>query len=146
MTKPQKARARADEWTFDMPAGMVTHLPTGLQFRMEPLPAGALGPGRADALESAGYTSAGKCWLPATTPDRREATRIAPGDANAPGVHEWAILAKTEALQAALDVLAMKHGATDAARMLPALSSRAGDGWIFRARLERGWINGARAT
>lgn len=146
MTKPKRAVRRADEWTFDMPAGLATHVPTGIVYHIEPLPGGQLAPGRADALEALGYSAAGQCWMPDGTPDRRDATRIAPGDANAPGVMRWAVLAKHEALQAAFDALAQQHGADQAGRMLPAINREAGERWIFRARLERGWVNGRRAT
>lgn len=146
MTKPRRASERTADWAYDMPAGLATHAPTGLAFRLEPLPGGQLAPGRADALEAEGYTAAGKCWLPPGTPDRRQAAQIEPGDANAPGVHEWAVLARHSALQAAFDALAQAHGADQAGKMLAALGRRAGDGWVFRARLERGWPDGRRAV
>lgn len=137
---------RADAWTFDMPTGAATHAPTGLVFRLEPLPGGYLAPGRADALEAQGYTAAGSAWLPPATKDRRQAAQIAPGDANPAGVDRWAVLAMPQALQAAFDALVQQHGPQDAQRMLARICREAGERWIFRVRLERGWADGRRAV
>lgn len=147
MTKPRHTANRAEDWTFDMPAGLATHAPTGLVYHLEPLPGGHLAPGRADALEALGLTAAGECWLPDGTPDRRPTAKIAPGDANAPGVTRWAVLASHSALQAAFDALAAQYGPEQAAhQILPRINREAGERWIYRVRLERGWTDGRRAT
>ena len=121
-------------------------LATGLMFAIEPLPSGHLASGRADALEAQGYTGAGKCWLPPDVKDRRNPAQIAPGDANAPGVTQWAVLASHSALQAAFDDLALQHGPDQAGKMLPRICREAGERWIYRVRLERGWTDGRRAS
>lgn len=150
MTKRHRATSRADDWTFDMPAGLATHTPTGLVLRIEPLhgdpPGGQLAPGRADTLEAQGYTACGQCWLPPGVKDRRAPGQIDAGDANAPGVTQWAVLAVHSALQAAFDALALQHGPEQAGKMLPRIPREAGERWVFRARLERGWPDGRRAT
>ena len=115
-------------------------------FLLEPLPDGHLASGRADALELQGYSAAGQCWLPPDANDRRQAAQIAPGDANAPGVTRWAVLVSHSALQAAFDALALQHGPDQAGKMLPRICREAGERWIYRARLERGWADGRRAT
>lgn len=112
-----------------MPSGLIQHAPTGLQLLA--LPDGAARPeGWADALPVA------RASLPPGTPDRRPAGCVAPGDANAPGVVAWVLLARLADLQAL--------GLDNRARL--ALCRDAAARWAFRARLERGWTTGQRAA
>ena len=148
MKHKPRAQARHAAWAFDMPAGLATHGPTGLEFRVEPLPGGRLLPDRAAALEAQGYSAAGECWLPPPHTDRRPAGQIDAGDAgdaNAPGVVRWAVLASHAALQAVFDSLALQHGPGQAGQMLPRICREAGERWIYRVRLERQRTDGTRA-
>lgn len=145
MTKPKRLARRVDEWLFDMPAGTVSHKPTGLFYWLEPLPGGALAPGRHEALEAAGMQSCGQCWLPPGSTDHRQATQIAPGDANAIGVTQWAVLAKFDALEAAFNQLLLQHGGDQALSMLARIGREAGERWIYRVQLERRRPDGRRA-
>jgi hypothetical protein len=142
MTKPTRATSRADDWTFHMPAGRATHVPTGLEFELVPAPGGRI-PG---SRLAAGYREMGGCILPPGVKDRRPPGAVPEGDPNGPDVDRWAVLAKSEALVAAQDLLAQQHGVDQARQMLPALARAAAERWLFRARLERGWTNGQRAT
>lgn len=136
MTKPLHKRARSEEWAFDMPAGRATHVPSGLVLLLVPDPPGQAPPG---------WRLVGQCALPRGVTDRRPPGQIAPGDANAPEVGQWVILAQENALQAALSALERRHGAQGQA-VLGRVCREAGERWVFKARLERGWSSGQRAV
>lgn len=93
-----------------------------------------------------GFRLVGQCRLPPGVPDRRQASRINAGDANAPDVDTWAVLAHEGALSAARQGLEFIHGPATGAAMLQRICKDAGERWIFRARLERGWADGRRAS
>jgi hypothetical protein len=152
MTKPKRKKARADDWTFDMPAGLATHHPTQLEYRLEPRPSGVISEARALALEAQGYSPAGECWLAPNGQglqiDRRDPAKIAPGHANAPGVTHWTTLthhgarqAVLDKLRADLDTIGAGGGLEEALKRLRAICRDAGDGWIYRVRLERAHKN-----
>lgn len=145
MTKPKRAASRAEDWTFDMPAGRATHAPTGLEFTLLPFGPNLDNSARLEQLQAAGWASTGRCWLPAGTADRRTAPP-GPGDANVATADWWHVLVPRQAHEAAFDALAARHGPIQARDMLEAICRNAGDRWVFRARLERGWTNGQRAT
>jgi hypothetical protein len=145
MTKPKRAAHRANEWTFDMPAGLATHMPTGLQLTMVPLGPHVAQPERFAALQAQGWRSTGVHKLRDDKPDRR-AVQIDPQDANAPGVTRWAALVDLEARGRAGEALAQLHGPLQAAEMIERICHEAGERWVYRAGLERGWPNGQRAT
>lgn len=138
MTKPMNKRPRSDEWAFDMPGGNATHLPSGLVFVFRPLRAG-------EPPLQAGLLQVGRCRLPAGVPDKRQAGVIAPSDPNGAGVEGWDVLASERALEAAQGQLAAQHGGS-ATAMLARICREAGERWVFRARLERGWADGRRAS
>lgn len=135
-----------------MPMGLATHAPTGMQFRMLPRfavyddPYNRVAPGEVVSVEDEPWVYLGRAALPDGTPDRRPAGFPGPGDANAPGLLEWGILAKEDALQAAEQQIVAQHGADQARAMLGRVAREVGERWIFRARLERGWKTGQRAT
>lgn len=145
MTKPKRTAQRADDWTFNMPAGLATHVPTGLQFRMLPFGAHVDNEAEYARLQADGWWSTGKCRLPAGVTDRRQ-PEIDPGDANARAVDTWHVLVKRDAYEAAGEAIAMARDPVTAEDMLRAICREAGERWIFRARLERGWQDGHRAT
>jgi hypothetical protein len=141
MTKPK----RADAWTFNMAQGLAKHLPTGLAFTLLPFGADLDNSKRLEELQAAGLASMGLCKLPDGASDRRQDPPCV-GDANAPAAKRWHILVPREAHDAAFDALAARHGPVQAREMLQAICKDAGERWVFRARLERGWTNGQRAT
>lgn len=153
MTKPPSKAKRADDWTFNMPAGLVTHGPTGIVFRMFPhwhqkfddLNNPPI-PWRTVNLEGKPVFFFGHAILADDVRDRRQIAQVARDDANAPGLRDWIIVAPEDAVQAAVDDLALQHGPAVARQVLERLARDAGHGWIFRARLERGWTDGKRAT
>lgn len=116
------------------------HGPTSLVFELRPLRGGELPP------QLDGFRLVGQCRLPPGVPDRRQASRINAGDANAPDVDTWAVLAHEGALSAARQGLEFIHGPATGAAMLQRICKDAGERWIFRARLERGWADGRRAS
>lgn len=144
MTKPTRTAQRAEDWTFNMPAGLATHAPTGLQFRMLPLGAHVDYAGEYARLQADGWWSTGKVRLPSGLMDRRQ-PEIDAGDANARAVDTWAVLVKRDAYEAAGETLALQRDPVTAQDMLRAICRDAGERWIFRARLERGWPDGRRA-
>ncbi len=89
--------------------------------------------------------SCGQCWLPPGSTDHRQATQIAPGDANAIGVTQWAVLAKFDALEAVFNQLLLQHGGDQALSMLARIGREAGERWIYRVQLERQRPDGRRA-
>jgi hypothetical protein len=145
MTKPKRTAQRADDWTFDMPAGLARHAPTGLQFRMLPMGAHVDSAAEYARLQADGWLSVGQFMIPGDVKDRRQ-VQIDPGDANAPAVSGWAVLVQRDAYTAAGDQLAAVHGPFQAKDMLTAICRDAGQRWLFRAKLERGWADGRRAT
>lgn len=141
MTKPLRKKARVDDWTFDMPAGLATHHPTQLEFLLEPLPDGYMPEPQLQVTEAQGYMAMGKCWLPPNGQglhiDRRDPTKIAPGHANSPGVTQWATLAHKSAVQAVFDKLRAEMGADNALKRFTAIAKDAGERWVFEVRKER---------
>jgi hypothetical protein len=141
MTKPEKKKDRAAEWHFDMPAGVVTHLATGIVFRMladthpqidrqdPPCPLWSV-----VDVDGAEWIYLGDAQLRPGTIDRRPAAAVAPGDANDPRRGNWPVVAAAERLQAVFDDLARSHGPTQAKGMLERIAREAGERWIFRAR------------
>jgi hypothetical protein len=154
MTKSARTARRADDWTFDMPTGRATHAPSGLVLRLHPLdPARQVvpadlrqRPGDEVQLEGEPWTYLGAARLPEGVADRRPAGFPGPGDANARGALEWIILAKQDAMQAAFDAMVLQHGPGDAMAIMGRIAREAGERWIFRVRLERGWTTGNRAS
>jgi hypothetical protein len=153
MTKPNRTARRADDWTFDMAAGLATHAPTGAVFRMyqhwhaqldDPLR--RMKRWETAQVEGKPWILMGEALLPEGVPDRRPQALVGLGDANAREVRHWLVLADSERLQAALDGLAARHGPEVAKQMVERIAREAGERWIFRARLERGWTDGRRAT
>ncbi|MES2910640.1 MAG: hypothetical protein V4718_04590 [Pseudomonadota bacterium] len=146
--RKDKAKARADAWTFEMATGKATHEPTGIVYRLLPLWGSNTEPDldHLVRLQAEGVDQVGHCELPAGTIDRRQAGQIGPDDANAPGVTHWAVLASRDGIRAALGHLTTEHGAAQALEMVQRVSREAGERWVFRARLERSWTNGNRAV
>ena len=137
MTKPKRIKQREDDYTANVEQASVTHQPTGLVFRVEAAPELSINPARLAALEIAGLVACGACWLPPGVIDRRKAHQIVPGDANAAGVDKWMLFVSVERWQAVFDDLMLTHGPDQAQQMLASSARRAGDAWIYRARLDR---------
>lgn len=153
MTKPEKAARRADDWTFNMSAGTAQHGPSGVLFRFYPHwhavlddPVNKVQPWETVPIEGEPWVFFGSAAMPEEVVDRRPAHLVDRGDANAPGLREWIVIAPDDQIQAALDRFAQEHGQPVAKPMLNRLAREAGERWIFRARLERGWTDGRRAT
>ncbi len=134
-----QVNSRKSEFAVDRARGHIKHALSGLQYRVEPLRSehGDIEPRRRTELESTGYTACGQCWLPSGVVDRRQPGQIAPGDVNAPGVTRWAVLGDPGAQQAYFDALALQVGTDQAQQMLARINRRAGDAWVYHARLDR---------
>jgi hypothetical protein len=138
-----------------MHRGLATHGPTSIAFRFYPHWHARLDdPFRTVHATLGAVDVDGQPWiyfglvaLPPDVKDRRPAHEIAHGDANAPEVRDWHVLADAALLAAAQERLVLTQGPARARAMLERLAREAGERWIFRARMERNWTTGKqRAT
>jgi hypothetical protein len=143
MTKPKNTARRAEDWAFDMPAGRALHTPTGLEFILQPLDTDQ--PAAFERLQALGWRNTGLHRLPNDVEDRRQ-VQLDLRDANAPRFKAWHVMVNLKAHQATQDRLAAAHGPFQGKDMLERICREAGERWVFRARLERGWPDGRRAT
>ncbi len=146
MTKSEEKARRADDWAFDMAAGAAMHLPTGLKFVIVPFGTNLDNRARVAQLqENQAHGSTGVYVLPQGVVDRRLA-EIEPEDANAPAADRWHVLVDMGLYERAERHLVAQHGPFEAKKRLDAICRAAGERWVFRARLERGWPDGRRAV
>lgn len=127
-----------------MREGIATHASTGLEFVL--LPQGPHDDREPMAkLQREGFAVTGVVRLPRDLPDLREGD-IPPSDANARGSTHWAVMVRLDAHDCVGERLAAVHGPFEAQVRLRAICREAGERWLFRARLERSWRDGRRAS
>ena len=146
-------RKRNEDWSFQMTTGLVTHGPTGLVFRMyvpwhqvldNPLRPPAVG--SVHRIDNEPWIYLGQATMPPDVIDRRPAGLPPPGDANERGIMAWPVMTPENASRPVLEALVAQHGPDQAAAMMGRIAREAGERWVFRARLERGWPDGRRAV
>jgi hypothetical protein len=116
-------------WELHARSGSAHHLETGLCLLARPR-----------GCTMGGMVEVGSCHIEAAVHDRRRADAVSPDDPNAPGVAAWGLWAVPDgphSLPAALQVLAGRMPAPDAAKALQRLLREAGMLWVYRARLDR---------
>jgi hypothetical protein len=139
-----KSKARAADWAFDMAAGLATHTATGLVVHIVPQGSPRFEPWQ-HATERHGVIYMGSAALPHGLADKRRPEAVAAHDANAVGVAAWLLWADAASHKDAFVGLHIQHGHA-AHAMLRRIQREAGQRWVYRATLERKWVDGRRAS
>lgn len=160
MTKPARLKAREGEFAVARELGVITHTPTAVVYRAEPLTDADLAElrtvlGRPGCELWHALAHVGAAWPPkrrqrlalyapcrilamqGTCSDLRSPASVPPGHANPLGVRTWALWVDVATLKQAVWAWGASHSPAVVADMEQALSRRAGQAWIYTARLDR---------